>query len=228
MKHKIVLGIISAALIIQGCSSINKTGYKTVASMDQKTDPYGDVVSEKKHMVAVSLYRDMEYVKDKTIFKIIVENGGDNPLEISTSNISVIFRESGKNSTVKNIEIESLEDFIENIGHAFREAEKEKIRAILMKLKGAALSQTETSADMFALSFVRKVDNMEQEHERHEKLKHSMPEFLLQNQTIMPRKTATAIIPCDTHEITPETKGALEVTVSIDNEKHTFIFERVM
>ena len=233
MKTKILFTLALSVLIIQGCASREKTeltvkGLTAVASQDQKNDPYGAVVSKKKHMVSISYYKDLGYIKDKAVFNMIVKNGGENPFKISDNSISVVFKKNGKNR--QRVHVQSLPEFIKDTEYDFQNDEKEKIKLIFMDVESTARRIDSSSSDeakksmaeIFAMKFTNKVQKIQYRREQYNQREN----IYLKEQTIMPGDSISTIISCDTREIPHEIIGNFEVTVSIDGEEHNFTFIR--
>ena len=101
MKTEILFAIILFVLIFQGCAVTDQVKVSPVASLYQKTDTDGFVVSQKRNIVSISYYTALDFIKDKTIFMINVENRVKNPVKISNENISVLFEVNDRDSVSK-------------------------------------------------------------------------------------------------------------------------------
>lgn len=239
MKIKTLILLILSILFSQSCTSTDadKMALTVIASSDQKTDPNGGVVSEKKHMVSVSHYREMDFIKDKAIFKIIIENNGREPVKISNENISVTFKGKGMGGKFKNIHIQSLPEFMKNLDYDFHNDEKKKINYLFRQAEMTAKKIEDTPpiahakesiAESFVQKFILTVNKIELKREQFKKLEEIMPDFLLKEQTILPGSIINAIMACNTSEIGPEEIGNFEVIIFLDGEMHRFTFERYL
>lgn len=233
MKTKPLFMLILSILIFHGCASLDKPKLVAVATSDQKTDPYGAVVSEKRYMVSISYYGEIEFLEDNAMFNIVVENGGEKPVNIGMDNISVIFEGNSPDWNYKKIHIQSLPEFMKDLKKDYYIEEYRIINNILRNAEQTALSIeqaiNEFSAQASASSFEISLDNIVNEidlmKKQYEQLEELAPDLILTELTIMPRKSISTLVSCDTSEIPTEIKGNFKVTVSIGGETHNFTFK---
>ncbi|MBN1903462.1 MAG: hypothetical protein JW927_00010 [Deltaproteobacteria bacterium] len=102
MKINFMFLLILSILFLHGCATTHKMELTAVALPDQKTDPYGAVVSVKMHIVSISPYKEISYMNANDIFNLIIENGGEELITIGYENITVIFEGNDKKRTFKN------------------------------------------------------------------------------------------------------------------------------
>lgn len=203
---------------MQACTSKDKL--VAVLSSDQKIDPYGVVVSEKKHTVSISYYPQISFLKSNILFNLIIENKGDKPVKISNDNISVKFLMNGNKWDSKETHIQSLPEFTQDLKYDLQSEEKEKINDALRELDMLQVMESPSAEARFN----DKVTDIRLKRQEYEKLEDLVPDLLLTKQTIMPGIILNAVVSCDTHGIEPDMKGDFEVTVSIDGEQHKFVF----
>ena len=94
MKTRIILLLILSVFLIQNCAPkkrLQKIEITSEASSYQKTGPEGELISEKKHVVSLSYYTEIKMAQGKTMFRMTIENRGNEPVKIGYENVSVIF-----------------------------------------------------------------------------------------------------------------------------------------
>lgn len=206
---KALLTLFCTFILFQGCAS--KPEIKTVASSEQKTDYDGAVVSQKKHLVSLSPYTDFKVnklIKDKTIFHMLIQNCGEKPIFINRDNISVSFEENGGEMSSRSIKIDSPLE--------------------MMRYKGQSMkSRFPYSMTSVSDAHEEYIQDME-ERRRHELkvLRDVLPKITLKSHTIIPDEAISVIFFCDTEELGPKTEGRFEIVITIDDEKHEFLFTR--
>lgn len=227
LKSKRLINFILLFFIFQGCTSIDKTKLAVVALSDQKTDPYGAVVSDKKNMISISCYSDLDFMKDCIIFKSIIKNGGEMPIKISSNNISVSFKENSKNWEPKKVHVLTLDEFIRISEDNFQDDEVERINKILQEMEKTAREMDgaydrKAIAEMFAFRFIKIVDRIHLKHDQF----NGRDVIYLKEQNIIPGESISAIFACDTGKILPGIKGEFIITILMDSEEHNFTFLR--
>jgi hypothetical protein len=235
MKIKILLVFFGLILFFQNCAPMI-VKIAGVASSDQKTDPYGAVISEKKHVVSLSHYTEIDLAKGKTIFMMIVQNGGKIPISISSDNIMVIFEGNSKDWASKRINIQSLDEFMKDLEKDYHYDENRTIAGILrivdmaedeLKAKERAeLREKELIVAMVEPKIVRSINEVKLKRKQFEQLEDSVPEIIMKPQTILPNNSISGIVVCDTGELDPKVEGIFRVVVSIDGQEHRFSFTR--
>jgi hypothetical protein len=225
MKAKILLMLIGSILFLQGCAT--KVKMTAVASRDQKTAFDGTITSQKKHFVSLSPYNEIDLAKDKAIFMVSIQNGGETPINITNDTISVIFEEIAKKENSDTINIQALDDFIDDLEEEYDNKEKYFIDTNLWGIKNdieykTPSPTTEELADLF--------EDLRTDIERmrlnNEMLREALPDFYIKPQIIMSGDNFSGIVVCDTSDIDSETVYNLRVFVSIDGEVHNFTFKR--
>ena len=233
MKINFLILLMPAILFLNNCAIIHRMELTAVASPDQKTDPYGAVVSEKKHMVSMSPYKEIDYMRNNAIFSIIIENRGEAALTISNENISVIFEGHDKKRTVKKLDVLSAKKFMNDVEYEYR---KRTIHQILEQARDRPSNYyisvptedgktvkfyTSFSTPYNALSFAVSSD-----YDKLKVLRETLPDLALNLKTIMPHNSIIVLISCRTNKIPRKIEGDFKISVSIDGEEHRFTFAR--
>lgn len=248
MKLKILLILIGSILFIQSCAPALKMA--AVTTSDQKVAYDGTIISQKKHLVSLSPYRELDVAKDKTLFMLVVQNGGEDSINIDNGNISVMFEGNSEEWLSKSINVQSLNDFLDDLADEYSNKEKNyfysKLNHIKSKLEiQSAMSGSSSSLDSISSSSPRSssssssgVDDIvepmiedlnydiELMRANNELLRESLKEIVLKPQTIVPDNSYSGIVVCDTSAMDKDVQGNFQVTVSLDGEEHRFTFRR--
>lgn len=148
MKMKIVLLMIGALLLCQGCAQTVKMA--AVASSGQKMGYDGTITSQKKHFVSLSPYTQLAVAKDKTMFMLVVQNCGTAPINISYDNVAILFEDAVQKEVAKKIQVQSFDDFMDDLKKEYGNTEKEEIydalEDIVYKLESASASSSSSSS----------------------------------------------------------------------------------
>ena len=131
MKLKILLILMGSILFLQSCAPTQVTKMSAVASSDQKVGHEGTITSQKKHFVSLSPYSELDVAKDKTMFMLVVENCGEDPIKIGYSNISAIFEGNNENRAFKRINVQHYDDFMNDLKEEYSNKEKRYIEKAL-------------------------------------------------------------------------------------------------
>jgi hypothetical protein len=234
MKIKIYLMFLLSIVLFQSCAGSIKTA--AVASSDQKVDYNGSVISEKKHVVTLTHYTEIEHVKNKIIFNLLVQNRGQAPLSIGNENISIIFREKGKDTVPEEMVIQPFDDFMKDLEKDYFD---EEIRLITDQLRRIPKTADDIDAkeedrdkkmiaDMFASRFIMAAYRLEEAIEDYDQLEDILPHLVFKPQIIMPNKSINGLIVCDIADIDKKAEGDFNIVVLIEGEKHNFTFSRSM
>lgn len=234
MKIKILIVLLGLVFLFQGCSQKVKTKIVAVASPDQKTLYDGSVISENRHVVTLSLYDKIEIAKERTIFKIILQNRGDSPVKFSKENISVTFEDNDIEQVAKELKIQSGDSFLKYLKDAYLNEENRIIEEILrtteIDAKSIAMAKSENAKKVIAVMYAVKLSNtvtkMEDMREDIGQFKETIPIITYKDTTIQPSDTYIGILVCDTSEMIPKIKGKFKIVVSVEDETHEFTFMR--
>lgn len=234
MKIKILFLLTVSILFLQSCATSTTTNMEAVASLDQKTAYDGTIISQKKHFVSLSPYPELDnaiteigLAKGKIKFMLSIQNGGEEPIDIGYDNISVIFQGADTDQAPSIINIQSVDDFMADFEKEYYEGEKEFIYSTLYEVwtlceYGGMDSETST----YEMQDFK--DDLEDMRRQYEVLHEILPGVLLRQQDIMAGDSYTGVVICDTRDLDLKTGGRFRVTVSIDNEEHSFTFKRII
>jgi len=199
-----------------------------VASRDQKIGYQETITSQKKHFVSLAPYSELNLAKDKTIFMLVVQNGGEEPIKISYDNISVMFEENTKKGAPDKINVQKFDDFMNDLKEEYSNYEKKYMKAALEDIKTD--SEYGSSAVSDSDSLKDKVDDLKKHivsmRAQNQLLQEGLPEFDMKSQAIMPGDSHSGIVVCDTRAMNDKTEGNFQVVVSVAGEKHKFTFKR--
>lgn len=225
MKIKIIFLLLGSVLFVQGCalSPVMKTA--AVTSQDQRTGYNDTILSQKKHLVSLSRYLELDsfdLAKDKTIFMLYVQNGGREPINIIYDNISVIFAEKGNERTSKKIGIiQSADTFLKDLTEEYLDDEYNFVYSYLwfIKTSGCACGLEPCFSKLVGHQLIdrQKLNQVARE---------AAASKVLRPQTIKPGEHGRGLIVCDTSSINDKTEGTFQILVSVDGEEHAFLFKR--
>ena len=237
----------SSILFLQGCAPsritrIKKMEIAAVPSIEQKIGYEETVTSQKKHFVSLAPYSELN-VGNRTIFMMSVQNGGEEPINMSYDNISVIF-EDRKGAPI-NINIQSTDNFINNFKMESRLIELNFLRSVLGSFKSYLGALLEESSRLYSVtnygmeedidrSFVspfdaeEKMKEFEMMRSQNQQIIEALPDFAITPQKIMPGDSYAGVVVCDTRQMNPTIEGNFEITVSVDGEEHKFTFRRAI
>jgi hypothetical protein len=234
MKVKILLVLMGSILFLQGCASTVKMA--AVTASDQKEGYDGTITSQKKHFISISPYTQLKVAKDKTLFMVGVQNCGKEPINISNNNVSVIFEgNNNKDWASKRINIQSVDDFMNDLEKEYTNTEKKFIYSTLENIKldseSSSSSSSSSSSDSFD-SVETKIKDLNNDiitmRDSNDQLRSALQEIVVKSepQAIMPGDTYSGIMVCDTRDMNKEVEGNFKVVVSVDSEKYNFTFKR--
>ncbi len=232
MKIKIYLMLVLSTILFHSCTGSIKT--TAVATSTQKMDYNGSVISEKKNVVTLTHYKEIEHVKHKIIFNLLVQNRGEAPLSIGNENISVLFKENGMNEAAVKLEIQPLDDFLRDLEKDYFNEEIRLITDAFRKIPKTADDienaeedyEKKMKADMFAAQFISNTDRLDDALKDYDRYEDIIPYSVFKPQIITPGSSITGLIVCDTGEIDEKAVGEYNVVISIGGEEHKFIFSR--
>lgn len=228
MKIKLFLFLAGSALLLQSCATAPTPKVSAVATMDQKVG-YGDtIVSQKKHFVSFTPYTQLDsavsnvgLAKDKTKFMLTVENCGSSPFEFNHKKISVFFVPDTDVSHPQSINVQSWQDFVDEMDSEYDKNEKQYIYSTLYNLymqSEVGLDVTEDLGDL--------VYDIEKMRDQNDVLQEMLPAVIIQEQRILPGKSYSGVLICDTSDLDSAIEGVFRILVTIDGEEHRFVFRR--
>lgn len=226
----------------------------SVASSYQKTDPQGAIVSEKKHTVTLFHYTNIKFEHGNTIFRMIIENRGKEPVKISNESISVTFDGKDSNWNSKKIMLRPVNDFMSDLDKgcfrselrvyaAFTNEVAKPVEQLTKEIKSPMAtidpSNPESLAneekmrrimeellDSYGETVIQLSDDIKLLRTELSQLKESIPLIFIKPQNIMPDEIYNGIVACDTRFMKPDMEGKFNIVISIDGENHEFVFSR--
>lgn len=122
-----------------------------VVSSDQKIGFEDTIISRKKHLVSLAPYTELDVARDKTMFMLGIQSGGDMPFDIDYDSVSVRFEDSGTTQTQSSIRVQTYEEFIDDLREEQRRSENRYIRDsledVIYKLQAASSLSSSSSSD---------------------------------------------------------------------------------
>jgi hypothetical protein len=227
MRTRLLLILVGAVLFLQSCATSPTVKMTSVASRDQKTGYDGTITSQKKHFVSLSPYSVLDFVKNKTMFIMVIENDGEAPISINNADISMIAREEGGGITSKRIGVQSLDDFLADLEKEYNDNEKKFIYSTLYDiwfLSTNGIIDSETATDRIE-DFKYDIEAMRQQNEIFREM---VPGIFMKPQTIMPNSSYTGMVAFDSSDINKYGEGRIQIVVSVDSEEHDFVFNRTL
>jgi len=200
-----------------------------VSTVDQKTGYDGTVTSHKKHFVSLSpynrlanIYSKTDFLKDKTMFMLTVQNGGEESINIGYENISVVFEGNNKEEALKNIVVQKSDDFLNHWENEYNDNERKYVYFIIDSTRRCA--EIDACNPMELLENLKY--NLEAMRRENQALRETLPGILIKPQSLIPGAVCNGIIVCDSRDMDPKIEGRFKVTVSVDGEEHKFSFNR--
>ena len=235
MKAKILLALMISMLIIQGCTTLKVMKMTAVASRDQKVGFQETITSKKKHFVSLAPYSDLKLIQNKIMFMMVVQNCGNEPINIDYNNISVTFEEKSRKGTSNRINLQSLDEFM----NGFEEEYRNNVNASIYNSLDGLIWMLRDIISKRILVFVEGAYQMQYSvkkakegivrmHREYQLLLGTLPDFAMQPQTIIPGYSYAGVVLCDTRQMNPTIKGNFKITVSVDSEEHQFTFRRAI
>lgn len=228
LKIKILLFLAGSIFLLQSCATSPTTTVSAVADLDQKVG-YGDtIVSQKKHFISFTPYTELDsairnigLAKDKTKFMLTVENCGSDPIEFNHKNITVIFVPENKNTQPQYIGVQSWQEFVDEMDEEYDKNEKKylynTLRNIYMQSE-LDIPVTDKLSDL--------VYDIESMRDQNDILQEMLPAVIIKDQNILPGKSYSGVLVCDTSELDAAIGGNFVISVAIDGEEHRFVFKR--
>jgi hypothetical protein len=238
MKKRLYLMLLISVVLLQSCAGSHKIKTTAVPSLMQKVDYNGAVVSEKKHIVSLTHYKEFKHVKNKIIFDFLVQNRGRKPLSINNENISMEFRGKDEGSAPIKLEIQPLDDFIKDLENDYFNEDIRIISSMFTNIENTAWRiksipstdrvSAKNIATMFASSFLSSADDLEETIRVYDQLEEIVPPLVFKPQTIMPGPSVTRLIVYDTGAIDEKAEGEFKLIIRVEGEEHKFVFSRSM
>lgn len=227
MKTKILF-VAGSMLFLMSCATAPTQKISAVATMDQKVG-YGDtIVSQKKHFVSFAPYTQLDtavsnigLAKNKTKFMLTVENFGDDPIEFSHNNISVIFVPGADNAASQSIHVQSWKEFVEQLDREYDKNERQYLYTTLHEIYLESEVGLDVTEKLNDLRF-----DLESMREQNDVLQEMLPAVVIKQQRILPDKSYSGVLICDTGDLDAAIEGNFRISIALDGEEHRFVFRR--
>jgi hypothetical protein len=217
-------------LLLQSCATAPTPTISAEATMDQKVG-YGDtIVSMKKHFVSFAPYTQLEsavsnvgLAQDKTKFMLTVENCGRDPIEFGPHKVTVMFVPSAGENGSQSIGVQTWQDFVDEMDKEYDRSERQYLYDTLYALymeSEVGLEITDKLSDL--------VFDLEQMREQNDVLQEMLPAVIVKQQRILPGKSYSGVLICDTGDLEASLEGQFRILVAIDGEEHGFVFSRTL
>lgn len=257
MKKNIAITLIAIGceLLVQSCAPSRLTKMSAVVSSDQKVGFEDTIISQKKHFVSLAPYEELDVAKDKTMFMLGIQSGGDTPFDFGYDNILVYFQDSGMTQPQNRINIQTYEEFSSDLREEQRRNENKYIRDgledIIYKLESYSSSSSSSSSSSQSSSMSSgsssssssSMDTTEEDVEimlddleldiesmrtNNQLLRDALPDIIMSPRTIIPGDVFSSVVVCDTSKLEEKMEGRFQVAVLVDGEKHLFTFNRLL
>lgn len=217
-------------LLLQSCATAPTPTISAEATLDQKVG-YGDtIVSMKKHFVSFAPYTQLDtavsnigLAKDKTKFMLTVENCGTDPIDFTERNISVVFIPTNGTDEPQPVGVQSWQDFVASMDREYDRNERKYLYRTLYDLymqSEVGIDVTEKLSDL--------VFDLEQMRDQNDVLQEMIPEMIVKSQRILPGKSYSGVLICDTGDLDAALEGKFAILLAIDGEEHGFVFNRTL
>jgi len=255
MKTKILLILMGSILALQCCATNIQTIKVTpIASPEQKIANINGkefITSQKKYIVSLSPYSLPDIARDKTMFQLLVQNRGDEPIRIGYENVSMTFQENTKEGASNRINIQSFDDFMKDFSAETKKNESEWYKSALMDVKDLRQGEVDDikdkygqddpndktiqmrkQADIDKLEAKIRVDGRDlddrlaRRRAKDIQLRNELIELVMKPQTIMPGGDKLSLVVGDTRNLDKNAEGKFQVIISVDGEEHGFTFNR--
>ena len=134
MKVRMILLLMGSTLFLINCATPGVMKIAAVASPDQNIGYQETITSQKKHLVSISPYTELNKINlamEKTLFMISVKNDGKEPVNINYKNFSVTFEnKTGKGDSIK-IGLQDFDDLMNDLWNEYIDGENQKIKSAL-------------------------------------------------------------------------------------------------
>lgn len=245
MKVKTLLISICSISFFYGCATtpeIKKV--VTVATpflvatpaKNQKIGFEDTITSKKKNFVSLAPYTKLDF-SNKTMFMLSIQNLGEEPIDISCDNISVIFENDNKDGSAYPISVQSLGDVMNDFKNASRANELRILKGVVgpYVCTNFAGRSVLTEEEKWGFDITPNYDEvdlhqgrmvLERMHEQNQQILEAMPDFILSRQIIMPSESYSGVVVCDTRQADSAMEGIFKISVSVEDDEHTFAFNR--
>jgi hypothetical protein len=226
MRGKKLFFLITAMAVLQCCTTADNKNYNSTPPIKEETglpnSSEKTLATGKKHYVSISPYSMLIEAKAKTYFKLFIKNLGDEPIQISSYNVLVVFEGNTPEWANKKIDIQTYNELVEETRKDF----ENKIK----KLGFISENIRNNVADMGPGAGASAFDSINNELERIRNKRDSDREFIeksvMKPQTIEPEQRGGGVLVCDTTDMDHTVEGNFRIAVSIDGEVYRFTINR--
>ena len=222
MKTKLLL--IGSVILLQCCAGYQAMKLSAVPSTEQQVGYRETITSQKKHFVSLAPYGKRNLPYSKTSFVLFVKNCGEDPINISTDNVSVIFKGSTNKWASQRIAVLSLDDLL---NEAIRERNQREMRLRLSSAQTYYYNVYDNYGNIVRTVMRRgelppAVYILGKPHKQMALIE----ELVIKTQTLLPGESDGGLVVFDTESMNSNVKGDFQVSVLIDGEEHKFTFDR--
>lgn len=224
MKVKLLLILIVSILFLQGCAHTMKIS--AVATPEQEVGYQETITSQKNHFVSLAPFREQNAADGNTSFVLFVKNCGEEPINISNNNVSVIFKGKTKEWTSRKISVLSYDDLMNRLGGKMLKEESIARSAVktyyydVYDSNGnyvrTVMGQKMSPAHGIAIAVLRQLNRQMV----------LLEELVMKPQTLHYGESSGGLVVCDTRDINDKVEGNFQIAVTIDGEEHEFTFNR--
>jgi hypothetical protein len=230
MKINLFFFLAAVSVFLQSCATAPTPTISAEATMGQKVGHGNTIVSMKKHFVSFTPYTRLDAAvsniglgQDKTKFMMTVENCGSEPIEFSPREITVMFVPSADGDGMKSVGVQSWQDFVDQMDEEYDRNERQYLYDTLYGLYMESEVGIEITDKLSDLVF-----DIEQMREQNDVLQEMLPAVVVKPQRILPGKSYSGVLICNTADLDASMEGRFRITVAMDGEAHGFIFNRTL
>jgi hypothetical protein len=128
---------------------------------------------------------------------------------------------ANRNAKLKTVKVQSWQDFVEEMDKEYDKNEKQYIYTTLYNLymqSEVGLDVTEKLGDL--------VFDIESMRDQNDVLQEMLPAVIIKQQRILPGKSYSGILICDTGDLDAAIEGSFRISVAVEEEEHRFVFKR--
>lgn len=237
-KIKILFFLAGSVIFLQSCAALPPTTTLSAAvTMDQKVG-YGDtIVSQKRHFVSFTPYTQLDsavsnigLAKNKTKFILTVENFGNDPIEFSPNNISVVFVPKADDAMPQPIRVQPWQEFMEEFDREYDKNERKYIYTTLNGIYALTMFPPNLNAYEIGPGVEERLHDLvfeiESMRDQNDVLQEMLPSVLITQGRILSGNSYSGLLICDTSDLDAAIEGNFRISVTIDGEEHRFVFKR--
>ena len=254
MKSKIFLILMVSIFVIQGCNTNRFIKMSAFPIEGQDVGYQENVTSQMKHFVSLAPYREQNPADGRTSFILFVKNCGEEPVNISSDNVSVIFEGNTNKWASRRIAVLSFDDLMNEARRkrseaasalylsnkkSYQEAIDDYYRwATSMGLNYEATNSVVHLASLMSSRRLRYNDINKSVYDvtlKYAQINDREPsniqeilieELVMKPQILLPGESSSGLVVCDTTDMNNKVEGNFQVLVSFNGEEHEFTFNR--